>query len=68
MIKSILLTATLSMLAAGLGFAQQPAPVSVEGGLVQGTSEDGLTVFRGIPSADNLAGGSCGCGCGCYER
>jgi len=39
------------MFAAGLGIAQQPAPVTVEGGLVQGTSEDGLTVYRGIPFA-----------------
>jgi para-nitrobenzyl esterase len=31
--------------------AQQPLPVKVEGGLVQGTSEDGLTVYRGIPFA-----------------
>ncbi|UHG94432.1 carboxylesterase/lipase family protein [Spirosoma oryzicola] len=29
----------------------QPTPAKVEGGLVQGTSEDGLTVFRGIPFA-----------------
>jgi para-nitrobenzyl esterase len=29
----------------------QPTPVRVEGGLVQGTSEDGLTVYRGIPFA-----------------
>ncbi|MFB3776673.1 MAG: TAXI family TRAP transporter solute-binding subunit [Bryobacteraceae bacterium] len=27
------------------------APVKVEGGLVEGTSEDGLTVYRGIPFA-----------------
>ena len=39
------------MFAAGPGLAQQPAPVKVEGGLVQGTSEDGLTVYRGIPFA-----------------
>ena len=39
------------MFAAGLGLAQQPAPVKVEDGLVQGTSEDGLTVYRGIPFA-----------------
>ncbi len=32
-------------------FAQQPAPVRVEGGLVRGTVEDGLTVYRGIPFA-----------------
>jgi para-nitrobenzyl esterase len=40
-----------AMLAAGLVTAQQPAPIRVEGGLVQGTSEDGLAVFRGIPFA-----------------
>ena len=44
------------MLAAGLGVAQQPAPVKVEGGLVQGTSEDGLTVYKGIPFAAAPAG------------
>ena len=37
---------------AGLGIAQQPEPVRVEGGLVQGTLEDGLTVYRGIPFAE----------------
>jgi para-nitrobenzyl esterase len=31
--------------------AQEPAPVRVEGGLVQGTLEDGLTVYRAIPFA-----------------
>jgi para-nitrobenzyl esterase len=36
---------------AGLSLAQQPAPVQVKDGLVQGTSEDGLTVYRGIPFA-----------------
>ena len=36
---------------AGLCIAQQPEPVKVEQGLVQGTSEDGLTVYRGIPFA-----------------
>jgi para-nitrobenzyl esterase len=51
MIKCILLTAVLSLFTAGLGFTQQPAPVMVEHGLVQGTSEDGLTVYRGIPFA-----------------
>jgi para-nitrobenzyl esterase len=29
----------------------QPPPVKVEGGLLQGTSERGLTVYRGIPFA-----------------
>jgi para-nitrobenzyl esterase len=37
--------------AAGLCMAQQPAPIAVEGGLVQGTLEDGLAVYRGIPFA-----------------
>jgi para-nitrobenzyl esterase len=37
--------------AASCGLAQQPAPVKVEHGLVQGTVEDGLTVYRGIPFA-----------------
>ncbi|HEX5398570.1 MAG TPA: carboxylesterase family protein, partial [Verrucomicrobiae bacterium] len=49
--KKIFLVAAGSMLAAGVGFAQQPAPVRVEQGLVQGTAEDGLTVYKGIPFA-----------------
>jgi para-nitrobenzyl esterase len=36
---------------AGLCIAQHPDPVKVEQGLLQGTSEDGLTVYRGIPFA-----------------
>ena len=36
---------------AGFGLAQQPVPIQVEGGLVRGTLEDGLTVYRGIPFA-----------------
>ena len=39
------------ILAAGICVAQTPAPVRVEGGLVQGAIEDGLTVYRGIPFA-----------------
>jgi para-nitrobenzyl esterase len=31
--------------------AQQPPPVKVEEGLIQGISEDGLTVYKGIPFA-----------------
>src|SRR5688500_5531849 len=31
--------------------AQQPAPVKVTEGVVQGTMEDGLTVYKGIPFA-----------------
>ena len=40
-----------ALFGAGLSIAQTPAPVKVEGGLLQGTSEDGLTVYRGIPFA-----------------
>jgi para-nitrobenzyl esterase len=49
--NKILLAALFSMLGAGPGFAQQPAPVKTDNGLVQGTSENGLTVYRGIPFA-----------------
>src|SRR5579871_66836 len=42
---------SLAILAAGLAAAQTPARVKVDGGLLQGTSEDGLTVYRGIPFA-----------------
>jgi len=41
----------LAVFAARPALAQQPAPVRVEQGLVQGTAEDGLTVYRGIPFA-----------------
>ena len=44
-------SALLALFTAGLGLAQQPAPVMTEYGLVQGSSEDGLTVYRGIPFA-----------------
>ncbi len=36
---------------AGLVRAQQPPPVRVEGGLVQGAADNGLTVYKGIPFA-----------------
>jgi len=32
-------------------YAQQPEPVKVDGGLVQGNVENGLTVYKGIPFA-----------------
>jgi para-nitrobenzyl esterase len=41
----------IAILAGGLAMAQVPAPVKVDGGLLQGTVEDGLTVYRGIPFA-----------------
>jgi len=43
--------AMLVLFAAGRAVAQQPAPVKIEGGLVQGTSDDGVTVYKGIPFA-----------------
>ncbi len=46
-----ILAAVLSMFAALVGLAQQPTPVQVEQGLVQGTVENGVTVYRGIPFA-----------------
>jgi para-nitrobenzyl esterase len=45
------LIATFLMLATGLGFAQQPAPVKIDGGLIQGMYENELTVYKGIPFA-----------------
>ncbi|MFL6416234.1 MAG: carboxylesterase/lipase family protein [Bryobacteraceae bacterium] len=51
--KHILLAA---LLAAPLLNAQQPSPVKVDGGLLQGTTEDGLTVYRGIPFASPPVG------------
>jgi para-nitrobenzyl esterase len=41
----------LATLTAGICAAQSPAPVKVEGGLLPGTSENGLNVYRGIPFA-----------------
>src|ERR1022692_2191729 len=38
-------------LAGGICSAQTPPHVKVEGGLLQGTSENGLSVYRGIPFA-----------------
>ncbi len=51
--KRSFLVAIFVILIAGICFAQEPAPapVRVEGGLVQGAVEDGLTVYRGIPFA-----------------
>ena len=51
MMKITLLFALWAVFAAGIVQAQQPDPVRVEGGLVQGTSEEGLAVYRGIPFA-----------------
>ncbi|MEZ5275783.1 MAG: carboxylesterase family protein [Opitutaceae bacterium] len=47
----VLFPLPLMFLAADMVFAAQPEPVMTQYGLVQGVSEDGLTVFRGIPFA-----------------
>ena len=39
------------LLSGGRAFAQAVAPVKVDGGLVQGVVDDGLTIYRGIPYA-----------------
>jgi para-nitrobenzyl esterase len=49
--NGILIVAALALMIAATGIAQQPAPVKVEQGLLQGTLEDGLAVYRGIPFA-----------------
>ena len=35
----------------GISIAQQPTPIKVEEGLLQGRYEDGLTVYKGVPFA-----------------
>lgn len=47
--KKIILLATLFM--SIVVFAQQPEPVKVKAGLLQGSYENGLTVYKGIPFA-----------------
>src|ERR1039457_3819618 len=39
----------IAICAGGLCAAETPAPVKVAGGSIQGTTEEGLTVYRGIP-------------------
>jgi para-nitrobenzyl esterase len=51
MIRKFALLVLPAVLAAVSGSAQQPAPVQTESGLVQGATEPGLTVFKGIPFA-----------------
>ena len=45
------ITLFVSLLMTVAGFAQQASPVKVEQGLLQGTLEDGLNVYRGVPFA-----------------
>ena len=49
--KIIFLVTMFMMFAVEFVIAQQPAPVKVNEGLLQGSSEDGLMVYRGIPFA-----------------
>lgn len=42
---------TTVLFSVAFAIAQPPIPVKVEEGLLQGTSEDGLTVYKGIPFA-----------------
>ena len=51
MCKGNFLVAMFVLLTIGCTLAQQPEPISVEGGRLQGISENGLTVYRGIPFA-----------------
>jgi para-nitrobenzyl esterase len=46
----------LILFAAGSLMAQQPVPVKVEQGLLQGTREEGLMVYKGIPFAEPPVG------------
>ncbi|MGA2748002.1 MAG: carboxylesterase family protein [Verrucomicrobiota bacterium] len=51
MMNRTFLVILLAMFVARLGLAQQPEPVRTEGGMAQGASENGLTVYRGLPFA-----------------
>src|SRR5690348_16268495 len=44
-------TLLMSLFASGLALAQTPNAIKVQGGLVRGTAEGGLVVYRGIPFA-----------------
>jgi len=49
--RIIFLVVMFMILVDGLAIAQQPAPLKVQDGLLQGEYEDGLTVYLGIPFA-----------------
>ena len=51
MIKELVLLAVLMMFTANKGHSQLPVQVKVVEGWIQGSTENGLTVFRGIPFA-----------------
>src|ERR1035437_818282 len=49
--KITILIAVFLMFVAVQSIAQQPSPVKVSEGMVQGAFENGLTVYKGIPFA-----------------
>jgi len=49
--KKTLIIGLLVLFLSGLSNAQLSAPVRVESGLLQGTSENGLMIYKGIPFA-----------------
>jgi para-nitrobenzyl esterase len=49
--KTTFVAVTLALGAAITGFAQAPAPVATDTGLVQGVAAPGLTIYKGIPFA-----------------
>lgn len=49
--KRILITTIILMLSSGFLFGQLPLTVKVESGSLQGSHENGLSVFKGIPFA-----------------
>jgi len=49
--KKSYLIAVFVLFFAGMAESQQPAPVKVQEGLLQGTHENGLTIYKGIPFA-----------------
>ncbi len=54
--RSAFCTTILVISAAGLAIAQQPVPVKVAQGLLQGTIENGVMVYRGVPYASPPVG------------
>jgi para-nitrobenzyl esterase len=46
-----MIVATVLFISSAYCAAKQPSPVKIESGLLQGTSEDGVMVYRGIPFA-----------------
>ena len=49
--KILFFSTTVFVMLTGFAIAQQPTPVKVEEGLLQGTFENGVTVYKGVPFA-----------------